>query len=199
MFTLEDLKFALLNHCDDSGLYRFVEEANSILVVYEEITLNGTANEILVCYDPKVAGLFDEAKYLNESNTIKYFQDVYSAINYLKYLVKVKKDIRHELYYYFLFKLKKLKIEYEYLQFTTVSDGAAIRSDIGGLKLNGKLLLYNFIFISKGNGSCELTFYPEHPLWDEGKVCPESTVDSIMNYISRLEADNYTDIPLEEQ
>lgn len=67
------------------------------------------------------------------------------------------------------------------------------------LMLNEKALKYNFNFIASKYNACKLEFFPEKPLWNEHKLCPERTVDDIINYIKNLNVYHYDDIPLKEE
>lgn len=196
---LEELKYALFAFHEQEIHCHFSQKANSIKFVHYSIVLQGSENEISVFHDPTLAVANHKSRFLNKTNTQKKFQSVPEAINYLKYLAKAATDSRYEQYHYFLFKLREIKLEYGRLNFGIVNDNSAIRCDMGELVLGGKPLKYNFVFVAYKNRVCNLTFYPENPIWDEGKPCPEAEVDGIVKYISHLDVDDYDGIALKEE
>lgn len=199
---LEELKYALFN-IDNYELYRdFTIENNDIKFVYNYVMVHGTQDKIFVFYDFEEMKITKQLKYINKNNTLKIFNKVSSAINYMKYLSNVTTDIRYELYHYFMFKLKELDIQYKVLLFNPVNnytvEDMMLRCDISDLSIQGQKVKYNFIVIFKKDGKCKLSFYPENPVWDEGKDCPETEIDKVIDYILNLKVDNYKDIPLKE-
>ena len=194
---VEDLRFALINLDKDGDFSHFEECSNGLIAVYRNIVISGMENEICVYFDSNEMGVLEESKYLDKQNTLKSFSDIYLALNYLKYLSKVKENIRYELYHCFLFKIKELEYTYDVLQLNVANE--FIRCDFSNLKTQVTSLCYNFIFVSQENGLCELRFYPEKPLWDESKVCPENNINRIVDYISHLKATKYENIPLKEE
>lgn len=196
---LEELRYALFAFFGNGISHYFICENDKIEFIYDDITLMGFEEKILVFYESNKMGVLRKSTYLNKENTMKVFYKVSSAISYLEYLAKVIVDNKYELYHYFLFKLRAMHFNYKSMSFSIVSDNTAIRCDISRLDLNGNRLQYNFIFISKNDSSCTLSFYPEQPLWNEGKICPESDVDKILDYIKTLSVYNYDEIPLKEK
>jgi hypothetical protein len=195
---LEELKYALLNFSEQEIHIHFKQSKNGIEFVHYNVVLEGIENVISVFCDPAVRTALPEPKYLNKANTEEKFQSVSAAINYLKYMAKVVTDFRYEQYHYFIFKLKEINLDFKRLHFMISSGNEAIRCDMGELVLDGKPLKYNFIFIATKNEFCELVFYPENPLWDEGKICPVKDVEDIIKYILNIKTDDYDGIPLKE-
>jgi hypothetical protein len=202
---LEELKFALLsisgNNETHLDFWNFWESNTSIQFVYMKITVEGYEDRILVCYDydpGKVLGA-QKLNYLNRENTLKTFTNVPSAIAYMKYLSIATWDIKFELYYYFLFKIKELKLEYEGMSFAiTGLERQFIRCALGGLKLNGLVIGFNLLIVFSSDGASELRFYPEDPIWEEGKVCPETQIDKIIESFILYSTYRYDEIPLKE-
>lgn len=199
---LEELKYALFN-IDDYNLYRnYDQKANTLKFIYKDVIVYGTDKNISVFYDANDTQTMIELKYINKSNSLKTFDKVSSAINYMRYLSNITTDPRYELYYYFIYKLKVEEVSFNVMSFgltnNTSTDSFLIRCDIGGLKIRGNKVNYNFVIVFKSNYKCELQFYPERPLWNEGKICPESDIDKVLVYILNLNVNNYEDILLKE-
>ena len=199
---IEELKYSVFNLFENDLYQDFTIEKNRISFFYNNIIVVEVSNkEISVFYDSDVIEELKTNRYLNKINTLEIFHEVSPAINYLKYLFKVLKNIKYELYHYFLYKIKELKFNYDALQFCIVNNDTAnpaIRCEISGLDLERKPLLYNFLFIVTNDGQCQLSFYPEKPLWNEGKVCLETEIDRILDYVKNLNVQHYDDIPLKE-
>lgn len=199
---LEELKYALFN-INNYELHRsFITENDNIKFVYNYVIVHGTNDEIFVFYDFEEMKVTKQLKYIGKNNSLKTFDRVSSAMDYMKYLANVTTDIRYELYHYFMFKLKEYKIIYRSMAFNTVNnislEEMMLRCDINNISIRGHKVKYNFIIIFKKDSKCKLSFYPENPLWDEGKDCPEVDVDKVIEYILNLKVDNYEDIPLIE-
>lgn len=193
---IEEIKYFLISLSEND--FDFKQLDNCLKIGYNGIVVEEKSEEIVIYFNSEDPLLFEKSKYLNKVNTIKHFSDISLGMNYIKYLNKIIPDIKYELYHYFMFKLKEIVLNYKYLNFSIVSENTAIRCDLGKLDLDGKSLSYNFIFVANNNDSCKLTFYPEKPLWDEGKVCPKNNVDEIIHYIKALKVFDYDSIPLEE-
>jgi hypothetical protein len=193
---IEELKYTLLGTYNDNIL-SFIQTNNSLKFTYYNLIIESIENKIIVYYDSdEIMG--QKLEYLNKKNTLKIFTKVSSAINYVKYLLKVVTDSQFELYHYFLFKLKEIKLTYDSL-FFMISDSGAIRCDVSDLMLNGNILKYNFIFIITKDSSFELKFHPKKPIWNEGKICPKKNIDEIIDYIMYLNTLHYDEITLKEQ
>lgn len=199
---LEELKYALFN-IDNYELYRsFIIEGDNIKFAYNYVIVHSTNDKILVFYDFEEMKVTKQLKYIDKNNSLKTFDRVSSAIAYMKYLSNVTTDIRYELYHYFIFKLEEHKIVYKNFSFNTVNNISLkemmLRCDINDISIRGQKVRYNFIIIFKKDSTCKLSFYPENPIWDEGKDCTEFDVDNIIEYILNLKVDKYEDIPLIE-
>jgi hypothetical protein len=202
---IEKLKYALFS-IPDYGIYRkYFQTKDDITIYYNNVIIKATNNEVSVFYDPKEHFIKKGLKYLDKNNTMKSFNDIPSAIDYMNYLSSVTSDIRYTLYHYFLFKLKDVGIYYNYFSFGLAGsypndseDNLSIRCDFGDLTIIDKTVKYNCLILFNNDGSCRFSFYPEEPLWNEGKICPQRDVDKIIEYILNLNVDNYKDIPLIE-
>ncbi|MBK1897379.1 hypothetical protein [Chryseobacterium paridis] len=199
---LEEIKYSLFDF-DDYNLNRNFEQSdNYVKYVYKNVIVFGTEENISVYYDVEDMRTTKKLQFINKYNTLKKFNNTYAAISYTKYLSNVTTDIRYEMYHYFMYQLKESEIEYKTLLFNPVNnytiEDMMLRCDISDLSIKGRKVKYNFIIILKKDGKCNLSFYPENPVWDEGKDCPETDVDKIIEYILNLNIDNYDDIPLIE-
>ncbi len=202
---IEKFKYALFSIPDYIKNLKYFQNDNSIKVYYYNVVVIATNSEISVFYDSEEHFVTKELKYLNKNNTIKSFNDVPSAIDYMNYLSLVTLDIRYTLYHYFLFKSNESKINYKSLSFVLVGsypnyseDNLSIRCEIGDLIIKNRKVKYNCLMIFNNDGSCRCSFYPEEPAWNEEKMCPKRDVDNIIEYILNLNVDNYEDIPLIE-
>lgn len=199
---LEEIKYSIFSICNYDLYRNFEERDNSIKFVYKSVILYGAENNISVYYDADDMRATRKLQFINKNNTLKTFSIVSAAMAYMKYLSNVTTDIRYELYHYFMFKLKEYKIVYRNLSFNTVNnillEDMMLRCDIHDLSIKGNKVKYNFVIIFRKDGKCDLSFYPENPVWDEGKDCPETEVDKVIDYILNLKVDSYDDIPLKE-
>lgn len=202
---IEKLKFALFNIPGYSIYRKYFETHDQIKIYYHNVIVMATNNEVLVYYDSEEHFVTKNLKYVDRDNTLKSFDNISSAIDYMNYLSLVTSDIRYAQYHYFFFKMKKTEMNYNYCSFglaggfpSPSEEDLVIRCDIGDLSIKGKKVRYNLIVIFKNDNSCKLSFYPEQPAWNEGKTCPETDVDKIIGYVLNLKVDNYKDIPLIE-
>ncbi len=202
---IEKLKYALFSIPDYDIYRRYFQTNDSITIYRSNVIIKATNKEVSVYYDPDEPLIAKDLKYISKENTIKSFEDIPSAIDYMNYLSLVTSDIRYTSYHYFLYRLKEIKLNYEYFSFGlagSYSDyseqNLSIRCDVSELSINEKKVKYNFIVIFDKNYKCRLSFYPEKPVWNEGKNCPETEVDKVIDYIINLNVDNYEDIPLIE-
>lgn len=204
--NLEDLKYTLLNlYCSDGAnplLEHFYMDEGKIVAKCRNVVLEGRENEIDVYFDNSSYLYPKKLEYLNRENTLKTFQASHSAIEYLHYLIRATKDVRFELFHYFLFKIQEIKIEYKSWSFYYTNnknlDQLIINLGIGKITIKGKVLNFDFHIMFFKSGTCQLTFHPEKPVWDEGKVCPETQIDSIIDFITNITDYYYEAIPLNE-
>ncbi|MEN4762891.1 hypothetical protein ABEG63_21405 [Chryseobacterium sp. C39-AII1] len=202
---IEKLKYALFSIPDYDIYRKYFQTKDSITIYYKNVIVKATNDEISVFYDSEEHFVAKGLKYLDKNTTLKLFNDVPSAIDYMNYLSLVTLDIRYTLYHYFLFKLKDVGINYNYFSFGFAGsypnyseDNLSIRCDFGNLSIVDKKVKYNCIIIFNNDGSTRFSFYPEEPAWNEQKICPKRDVDKIIEYILNLKVDNYEDIPLIE-
>lgn len=197
---IEKLKYALFSLPDYNFYKSYYQNSDGIKIYYYNVIIDGTDDGISVFYDPEEYFVDKEIKYLNKENTLKTFNDVSAAMDYVRYLVLVIADERHRLYHYFMFKLKYFEISYNHESFgysgIGLKEDKMIRCDISDLLVKGRKVKYNFVVVFKKGFICTLSFYPENPGWSEEKVCPETDVDKIFEYILNLKVDNCDDIPL---
>ena len=202
----EELKLALLNlYCSDNTdpfFEHFWMLEDKVFATTNNVMIVGDETNIVVYFDENLHSPIKPLQYLSKDNTSKEFQTSYSAIEYFKYLLRATKDVRFELYHYFLSMLKKMGIKYSSRSFR-YTNNEKLECLVLNLnlsvyeidKLNVNLFIHIKFFI---NNTCEMIFIPEEPLWNEGKVCPETQIDRILHYIKALNAYNYKDIPLNE-
>ena len=203
---LEDLKYALLNlyGSDEANpfLEHFYMSEGKLIATCRNITLEGHENGIDVFFDNSLHLPPKQLEYLNKENTLKTFQSPSSAIEYFHYLIRASKDVRFEMYHYFISKLQEIGIEYESWSFYYTNNESLerliVNSGISNIKKNKKKLNFNIHIMFFKNNACQMTFFPENPLWNEGKVCPETQIDKILNYVKKLNFESYDDIPLNE-
>ncbi|WP_288445556.1 hypothetical protein [uncultured Chryseobacterium sp.] len=202
---IEKLKYALFSIPDYDIYRRYFQTSDSIIVYYNNVIVKATNKDISVYYDPEDPLISKNLKYINKDNTIKSFDDISPAIDYMNYLSSVTSDIRYTLYHYFFFKLQDVGISYNYLSFGLAGNypnynenNLSIRCDFGDLSIMNKKVKYNCIIIFNSDGSSRFSFYPEEPAWNEEKICPKKDIDKILEYILNLKVDNYKDIPLME-
>ncbi|MEZ4884907.1 MAG: hypothetical protein R3E32_09295 [Chitinophagales bacterium] len=203
---LEDLKYALLNlYCSD-GINPFLEHfymsENKLLATCRNVILEGRENGIDVFFDNSLYLPPNRLEYLNKENTLKTFQSPCSAIEYLHYLIRATKDVRFEMYHYFIYKLQEIGIEYESWSFYYTNNESLeqliVNSGISNIKKNKKKLNFNIHIMFFKNNTCQMTFLPEEPLWNEGKACPDTYINNIIYYMKKLNVHHYDDIPLNE-
>ena len=195
---IDELKYNLLPLLGDKECTEFSEGKNRLSFIYSNVKIEGTNSQIIVFYEPNLIGTSQKSAYLNKENTLKAFYDVTRSISYLKYLIFLLSDARHEVHYYFIHKLKELNITHDFSQLTSTGNDQYLRCDISGLSLEGKPLNYNYLLIIGRNNLCRFSFYPEEPLWNEGKTCSENDIVKIMDYIKNMETLNYEDIQIKE-
>ncbi|WP_294281691.1 hypothetical protein [uncultured Chryseobacterium sp.] len=200
---IEKLKYALFSIPDYEIYRRYFQTNDSITIYYKNVIVKASSQKVSVYYDPEEPLIAKELKYINKENTIKTFDDISSAINYMNYLSLVTSDIRYTLYHYFLHQLEEIELNYNFLSFGLAGNypnfsdkDLSIRCDLGDLTVGKKKVKYNIIIIFNNDGSCRLSFYPEDPAWNEEKICPERDVDKTIEYILNLKVDHYKDIPL---
>lgn len=204
---LEELKYVLLNlHNKNlvSGFSQFTIKDSAIRIIYCDIIVEGYEDKVLVYYDndTTIMGVYKRLQYLNKENTLRIFENVSIAMEYLHYLVKTAEDIRFELFHYFLFRLDEIKFKYNELDFGVSRNFSfeelIVNCTLSCIELNGNKLQYTLHIMFFNDNTCKLSFIPQEPLWNEGKVCPETQIDRILHYIKTLNAYNYKDIPLNE-
>lgn len=203
---IEKLKNAIFN-ISDFEYINFSQNFKTIKFIYHDVVVYGNENEnsISVFYDAEEMGVLTHLKFINKENTLKVFNNVFDALNYMKYLSKATCDIKYELYHYFLYRLKEIELNYNCFSFglsrrypNYSEENLSIRCNIGDLTIRERKVKYNFLIIFKNDGSCRFSFYPEEPVWNEEKICPKKDIDKILDYILNLKVDNYEDIPLIE-
>lgn len=202
---IEKLKYALFSIPDYDIYRKYFQTKDDITIYYKNVIVNATNHEVSVFYDSEEHFVTKGLKYLDRNNTIKFFNDIPSAIDYMNYLSSVTSDIRYTLYHYFLFKSKDVGINYNYFSFGLAGsypnyseDNLSIRCEMGDLTIKNRKVKYNCLIIFNNDGSCKFSFYPEKPAWNEEKICPKRDIDKIIEYILNLDVDNYEDIPLIE-
>ncbi len=205
---LEELKYALINlNCSDEltlkpFLEHFYMKEGVLIAKVRNVILEGTENEIVVLFDNNSYLYPERLEFLNKENTIKTFQNHYSAIEYLKYLVRATKDVRFEMFHYFQYKLKEIGFEYESWGFCYTNNESLekliVNFSLGNIIKNGNKMNFSIHIRFFKNKTCILTYHPEKPLWDEGKICPERQLDKILNFVKKLNVIHYDDIPLNE-
>lgn len=202
---IEKLKYALFSIPDYDIYRRYFQTNDSIMIYYNNVIVKATKHEVSVYYDQEDPLIAKDLKYITKSNTIKSFDDIPSAINYMYYLSLVTSDIRYTSYHYFLHRLKDIELNYDYFSFGLAGnypnyseENLSIRCDVSDICIRGNKIKFNFVVTFDKDYSCQLSFYPEKPIWNEGKNCPEKDIDKIIHYILNLKVDNYEDIPLLE-
>ncbi|HCN48446.1 MAG TPA: hypothetical protein DIT10_05020 [Chryseobacterium sp.] len=204
--VIEKLKNAIFN-ISDFEYINFLQTPKSIRFVYYDVIVYGEENEnsISVFYDAEEMGVFTQLKFINKKNSLKIFNDVSDALNYMKYLSKVTSDIKYASYHYFLHRLKEIELYYSYFSFDlsgsspdSSQENQSIRCNFGDITIKDKKVKYNCLIIFKYDGSCRFSFYPEEPAWNEEKICPKRNVDQIIEYLLNLKVENYEEIPLIE-
>lgn len=202
---IEKLKYALFSIPDYDIYRKYFQAKDSITIYYNNVIIKATDREVSVYYDPEEPLVAKDLKYINKDNTIKSFDDVPSSIDYMNYLSLVTSDIRYTSYHYFLYRLKELELSYDYFSFGLAGDypnyseeNLSIRCDISDISIKENKVKFNFVITFDKDYKCKLWFYPENPIWNEGKKCPKRDVDKIIEYILNLKVDNYDDIPLIE-
>lgn len=203
---IENLKNAIFN-ISDFEYINFFQNSKSIKFIYHDVIVYGdeSENSISVFYDAEEMGVFTQLKFINKENSLKIFNNISDALNYMKYLSKVTSDLKYASYHYFFHRLKDVGINYSYFSFSLAGrypnysdEDFSIRCDFGDLSIMDQKVKYNCLIIFKNDGSCRFSFYPEEPAWNEEKICPKRDVDQIIEYILNLNVDNYEDIPLIE-
>ena len=203
---IEKLKNAIFN-IPDFEYINFFQNSKSIKFIYHDVIVCGDENEnsISVFYDAEEMGVFTQLKLINKENSLKIFNNILDALNYMKYLSKVTSDVKYTSYHYFLHRLKEIEFNYNYFSFSLAAsypnssqEDLSIRCELGDLVVKNKKVKYNCFVIFKNDASCRFSFYPENPIWNEEKICPKRDVDKIIEYILNLKVDNYDDIPLIE-
>ena len=201
---IEKLKNAIFS-LSDLEYISFFQNSDSIKFIYYDVVIYGCKDSISVFYDSEEMGVFNKLKFLSKINSLKEFNEITDAFNYMKYLSKVTNDVRYETYHYFIYKMKQAKIKNNNISFDLSGgysnyseESLSIRCDISDLNINGFNVKYNFIVTFNRNYKCKLWFYPENPTWNESKECPKTNIDEIIDYILNLKVDNYEGIPLKE-
>lgn len=203
---IEKLKNAIFN-ISDFEYINFFQNSKSIKFIYHDVIVCGDENEnsISVFYDSEEMGVLTQLKFINKENSLKIFDNILDALDYMKYLSKVTSDVKYASYHYFLHRLKEIEFNYSSFSFSLAGsypnssqEDLSIRCDLGDLVLKNKKVKYNCLIIFKNDASCRFSFYPEEPVWNEEKICPKRDVDKIIEYIFNLKVDNYDDIPLIE-
>ncbi len=192
---LEELKYALINlNCSNEltlnlFLDNFYMKSGVLIAKVKNVILEGTENEIVVFFDDNSYLYPDRLEFLNKENTIKTFKNPYSAIEYLKNLVRATKDVRFEMFHYFQYKLKEIGFEYESWGFYYTNNESLekliVHFSLGDIKKNGNKLELGIHIRFFKNQTCILTYHPEKPLWDEGKICLERQLDKILNFVNK--------------
>lgn len=195
---IDDLKISLLGQFNYANFSKFQITEDSLFVVSNHVAIEAFDDEITIYCTCQKDVDNNRKAFLTKENTIKRFSSVSSSLNYIKYLLKVLKDVKLQLYTVFLFEMKKMDFEFKNVDFFITSN-SSLRCDLNGLKCKTRKIQYNLIFIARDDYYCELNFYPENPLWDEVKLCPETEIFNILAFISNLKVDNYSDIKLIEQ
>lgn len=201
---IEKIKNAIFN-IPNFEYINFSQNSKGIKFIYYDVIVFGNKDSISVFYDSEEMGVFNKLQFINKKNSLETFNEISDALNYMNYLSKVVNDIRYETYHYFFYKMKEAKISNINISFgfgghypNSSKEDLIIRCDVSDLSINEKKVKYNFVVTFDKNYKCKLSFYPEDPIWDEGKDCPETDVDNIIEYILNLNVDNYEDIPLIE-
>ncbi|UCA59362.1 hypothetical protein KB553_20445 [Chryseobacterium rhizoplanae] len=201
---IERLKNAIFN-ISDFEYINFYQNSESIKFIYYDVIVHGNKDSILVFYDAEEMGVFNKLRFINKKNSLEKFNTISDALNYMKYLSKVASDIRYETYHYFIYKLKETKIDTRNISFgfggnyaNYSKENLSIRCDISDISIKENKIKFNFVVTFDKDYKCKLWFYPENPVWNEGKECPETDVDKIIEYILNLKVYSYDDIPLKE-
>ncbi|KPE48985.1 hypothetical protein, partial [Chryseobacterium indologenes] len=180
---IEKLKNAIFN-ISDFEYINFVQNSKSIKFIYHDVIVYGYEDSISVFYDDAEMGVLTKLKSINKKNSLKTFNDISNALDYMKYLSKVTSEVKYASYHYFLHRLKEIEFNYTYFSFGLVGsypnyskESLSIRCDFGGLSIMNKQVKYNCLIIFNNEGSCKFSFYPEKPGWNEEKICPKRDVD----------------------
>jgi hypothetical protein len=202
---IEEMKFALLAESTNGaiggyfGVFWLSNTCIRLDLTY--ILIEEFEGGIQVYFDDEKAKYFGHRKidYLNRQNSLRTFTSVSSAVGYVKYLCLAAIDAKLEQYHYFLFRLRELKITYEGMSYVnTGMESEFIRCEIGGIQLDEVPVGYNLLVLFSQDGTTRLSFYPKEPQWNEGKDCPETELDRILDYFLRFSGYKYDDIPLQE-
>lgn len=203
---IENLKVKLFNLYCSAGVNPFFEsfyaQNGKIIAVNRNVHIEANEKEINVFFDESLYLYPKGIQYLTKENTYKTFQSISFALEYFQYIVRATNDIRFEVYHYFLYKLQKNGIingswDFHYTNNENM-ESMILNLGIFDLMKGDKKLYFNIEILFFKENMCKMKFIPEKPTWNEGKVCPKSDVDEIIEYICNLKVNNYEDIPLIE-
>lgn len=203
---IENLKVTLFNLYCSAGVNPFFEsfyaQNGKIIAVNRNVHIEANEKEINVFFDESLYLYPKGIQYLTKENTYKTFQSISFALEYFQYIVRATNDIRFEVYHYFLYKLQKNGIingswDFHYTNNENM-ESMILNLGIFDLMKGDKKLYFNIEILFFKENMCKMKFIPEKPTWNEGKVCPKSDVDEIIEYICNLKVNNYEDIPLIE-
>ncbi|MEN4762901.1 hypothetical protein ABEG63_21475 [Chryseobacterium sp. C39-AII1] len=203
---IENLKMTLFNLYCSTGISPFFDSLSfdngKITAKNRNVCIEGNEEEIIVFFDENLYLYPKKLQYLTKDNTYKTFQTINFALEYFQYIVRATNDMRFELYHYFLYELQKVGITNDSWNFHYTNnenmENMIINLGIFNLRKFNKKLFFNIEILFFKENVCKLSFIPEKPLWNEGKICPQRDVDKIIEYILNLKVDNYEDIPLIE-
>jgi hypothetical protein len=206
---MEYLKCALLNlywsKAPHGFFERFNTEGNELFAKHGNVVLKGCDDQIDVFFENPSENSRRRWEYLTPENTFKRFQSPPAALEYLHYLIRATNDVRFEMYHYFIFKLQEIGMEYKYWSFDYTYyygkvdlEHLIVNTGVGDLKKKGLELNFSIQIELFKNNTCQLIFVSPEPLWNEAKICPETQLHKVLDYVQNLNVCEYDEIPIEE-